>query len=136
MMVNDEKILALKQKIEEKKKSVNHKFVPVTNCALTLDGVLYNLHAVNDKNLLRFLLIKLTVLNDTAMHLALDNIYMQDGFVLGDWIIDVESKLRLVSNKEEVRELKVMEDKLTQLLSNDKKTELELDSIESALGKL
>ncbi|MFB0830237.1 hypothetical protein [Brevibacillus laterosporus] len=42
-----------------------------------------------------------------------------------DWIKDLKSKLDIVRRKEEEHKLKVMETKLHQLLSNEKKVELE-----------
>ena len=47
MSKNDDRILELKEKIEEKKQELsgkNTKFVPVTNCIIELDGMTNNLH--------------------------------------------------------------------------------------------
>ena len=59
--------------------------------------------------------------------------YVVSGFNIWEWIIDIKSKLEFVSRKEEENKLKVMESKLHQLLSNEKKVELEIDEIMKSL---
>ena len=55
------------------------------------------------------------------------------GYNVSDWITDIKSKLEIVSYKAEENKLKVMETKLHELLSNEKKTELAIDEIEGML---
>lgn len=134
MANNDDKILALQKQIEEKKKSINTTFRPVTNCSLLIDGTRYNIHALVTENEIMYLLIKLTSMLNAAIGLDMENKYSHEGYKLSEWITDLKAKLAVVSSKDEARKLKEMETKLTQLLSNDKKTELELASIEASLG--
>jgi hypothetical protein len=55
------------------------------------------------------------------------------GYSINDWMTDIKLKLDILSQKEEENSLKALESKLAALLSNDKKTELELSSIEKLL---
>lgn len=47
---------------------------------------------------------------------------------------DVKKRIVMLKSKETERELKAAENKLNTLLSEDKKTELEIDSIEALLN--
>lgn len=49
------------------------------------------------------------------------------------WIKDIKSKLSVLALKREENDLKKMESKLDKLLSEDKKTELEIDEIAALL---
>lgn len=134
-MNNDDRILALKQTIDEKKASLQKisRFAPETNCKLKLDGYDSNLHVMN-KEELTFLLVKLNMYSDTASKLGVLKDFKISGFMVEDWIKDIKSKLDIIKYKEENIKLKSMEDKLTSLLSNDKQTELEIDNIEQMLN--
>lgn len=80
-----------------------------------------------------YLLVKLNTLAISAKDLDMLNEFKISGFNLQDWIEDIKSRIDILSRKEEERSLKVMEDKLHKLLSENKKVELELDEIESIL---
>ena len=129
MSTNDERILQYKKLIEEKKKKLTAKFAPVTHCSITIGEKRHNLHAMNSKNDLQFLLIKVNMLHASATELGIDEEYTQDGHLLSDWKKDILSKLAVVGQKGEAKAIKDMEAKLGTLLSKDKKTELELDAI-------
>jgi len=125
---NDSKIMVLKKQIEEKKIKLgkSQKFNPITNCSIEVDGIRHNLQVLT-KEQLTTLLIKLNLYSMSAKDLGLD------GYIISDWIIDIKSKLDFVSRKEEENKLKMMESKLHQLLSNEKKVELEIDEIMKGL---
>ena len=55
------------------------------------------------------------------------------GYGVTAWIKDIKSKLVVSSLKKEEADLKKMEGKLDKLLSDDKKTELEIDEIANLL---
>lgn len=131
---NDQKILGLKKQIEEKKKKIgkSQKFTPVTNCSVELDGVRHNIHVLQKEQVIS-LLVKLKAYAIAAEELDLLNDYKISGYVVNDWIDDLKSKLDNLSRKEEEQKLKVLEAKLDQLLSNEKKVELEIGEIESLL---
>lgn len=131
---NDERIMQLKQQIEIKKKELaNHtsRFTPNTNCLLVLDNVTYNLHVATSE----YLLIKVNMLAMSAKDLGLDiSKVMISGYPLADWIEDVQNYLKIQQYKKKQKELAEMEKKLDTLLSDDKRTELEIDSIAALLG--
>jgi len=125
---NDKKIMELKKQIEEKKIKLgkSQKFTPITNCSIELDGVRVNIQVLNKEQLI-ILLVKLNSYEKSAKELEID--FVISGYHVIDWILDIKSKLDFVSRKEEENKLKVMESKLHQLLSNEKKVELEIDEI-------
>ena len=125
---NDSKIMVLKKQIEEKKIKLgkSQKFTPITNCSIELDGVRTNIQVLN-KEQLTYLLVKLNSYALSAKSLEID--FVISGYHVADWITDIKSKLDFVSRKEEENKLKVMESKLHELLSNEKKVELEIDEI-------
>ena len=51
------------------------------------------------------------------------------GFSTNDWITDLKAKHLLIGKKEEEEKLNKLETKLHNLLSQDKKIELEIDDI-------
>jgi len=125
---NDLKIMELKKQIEDKKSLINksQKFSPITNCSVEIDGERSNLQVLTKDKLIS-LLVKLNSYAISAKDLEVD--FVISGYHVADWITDIKSKLDFVSRKEEENKLKVMESKLHQLLSNEKKVELEIDEI-------
>jgi len=129
---NDLKIMELKKQIEEKKIKLgkSQKFTPITNCSIEVDGVRHNIQVLTKEQLIT-LMVKLNSYAISAKDLGID--YVVSGFNTLDWITDIKSKLDFVSRKEEENKLKIMESKLHQLLSNEKKVELEIDEIMKSL---
>ena len=125
---NDKKIMELKKQIEEKKNKVSksQKFSPTTNCSIEVDGIRHNIQVLTKEQLIA-LMVKLNAYAMSAKDLEVE--YVVSGFNVSDWIQDIKSKLDYVSRKEEESKLRIMESKLDQLLSNEKKVELELDEI-------
>ena len=133
MSKNDERVLQLKKVIEDKKaelKSVK-RFIPLTNCVLDLEGQKYNLNVLQLENL-RLLLVKLNMYLISAKDLGI-NLEIA-GYNIEEWITDIKSKIKIFEYKKKESELKVLEAKLDKMLSDEKKTELELDEI-AALSK-
>jgi len=131
--INDEKILSLKKQILEKKALLTKvaRFAPITNCSVELQGEKYNINVLN-KDQLILLMIELNLYNMSAKDLGLNTLDIS-GYSINDWMADIKSKLEVISYKEEESKLKVMESKLDKLLSNEKKTELEIDEIAALL---
>lgn len=131
---NDERIMQLKQQIETKRKELtnqNNRFVPVTNCILLLDNVTYNLHL----EISEWLLIKVNMIAMSAKDLGMDISQIEiSGYKLTDWLEDIHNKLNIQKYKEEKRKLEKLEKQLDALLSDDKRTELEIDNIAALLG--
>jgi hypothetical protein len=133
-MTNDDKIMQLKVIIKKKKEELKkyRKFCPVTNCVLDLDGKKYNLNVLQENELV-LLLVKLDSYLVSANRLNLT--LMLSGYDVLDWIEDIRDKLKDVEKKKKESELNKMESKLTTLLSDNKKTELELSDIETMLNE-
>ena len=134
MSKNDDRILELKKQIEIKKKAIADKkikFSPETNCIINLDGVTSNLNVCGREEL-SFLLIKLNSYLMSAENLGISNFEIS-GYGATLWIEDIKNKLKVLNLKKEEADLKRMENKLDKLLSDDKKTELEIDEIAELL---
>jgi len=129
---NDSKIMELKKQIEDKKIKLgkSQKFTPVTNCSIEVDGIRVNIQVLTKDQLIT-LLVKLNSYAISAKDLEI--YFSVSGYDVSDWITDIKSKLDFVSRKEEENKLKIMESKLHQLLSNEKKVELEIDEIMKSL---
>lgn len=130
MSKNDDRILELKKQIEAKKKSISERkvrFIPETNCVLNMDEMTINLNVCSDDALL-LLLIRLNSYLMSAKDLNMTDFEIS-GYSVVAWIKDIKSKLEVSSLKKEESDLKKMESKLDKLLSDDKKTELEIDEI-------
>ena len=131
---NDEKILQLKAQIKEKKGKLKGKkrFTPVTNCSLELRGIRYNLNILN-KEQLTTLLLELNLFKMSAIYLELEDDYIVSGFSVDEWIKDIKAKLEIIKYEEEDRKLKLLENKLHVLLSNEKQVSLAIEEIESMI---
>ncbi len=133
MSKNDDRVLQLKKIIEEKKenlKSCKKVFSPTTNCILDLDGQKYNINVLQFDEL-QLLLVKL---NMYLMSASCLNIFLMiSGYSINDWIEDINNKLDVLEFRKKETELKALENKLNKMLSDEKKTELELDEIAALL---
>ena len=135
MSKNDDRIIELKNQIEIKKKELADKrikFTPETNCVLELEGTNYNLNVCAEE-ILTLLMIKLNTYIMSANDLGV-SVPTMSGYPIDLWISDIKNKLVVTTIKREETNLKQMEAKLDKLLSDDKKTELELDEIASLLS--
>ena len=133
MSKNDDRVLQLKKIIDEKKenlKSCKKTFLPITNCILDLDGQKYNLNVLQFDEL-QLLLVKLNIYLTSAVNLNIS--LMISGYSINDWIEDINNKLDVIEFRRKENELKVLENKLNKMLSDEKKTELELDEIAALL---
>ena len=131
---NDSKILELKAQISEKKTQLEETkmFSPTTNCVTELDGIKYNIHVMPKEQLI-FLLVKLNSYRKSFEDLAIEDNFVVSGYLVPTWIEDIKSKLSILSRKDEEKKLKDMESTLDKLLSDEKKTELELENIANML---
>lgn len=133
---NDERILTLKKQIEEKKTNLGKapRFSPITTCLLDYNGSRVNLHTLNSTQDIDQMLTYLNMWVISAENIYVDpaNI-MFSGFSVLDWMEDLRSKREVVIYQEESKKLDALNKQLEKLLSDDKKTELELDSIAELL---
>lgn len=132
---NDNRIIELKKQIETKRKQLSEKtsrFSPETNCILEFKGTTYNLN-ICSAEMLTLLLVELNMYLMSAADLGI-TLPVISGYPIEMWMTDIKNKISVLSVKQEESNLKKMEVKLDKLLSDDKKTELELDEIASLLG--
>ena len=95
-----------------------------------MDKVTYNLHVDSDE----MLLIKLNSIALSAKDLGISTATLKiSGSSLDDWIADVKAYLEVKSYKSEKKKLDMLEKQLTALLSDDKQTELQIDSLAAML---
>ena len=131
---NDEKILELKKQIENKRqilKKQNVSYSPITNCLLVLDKVTYNLHVEN----LELMLIKVNMMVIAAKDAGLNpSEFIISGFSLNDWLEDIKGLLSVQRYKKENNKLNELEKQLTNLLTEDKKVELEIENLAALLN--
>lgn len=129
---NDERVLQLKEIIDKKRAELKtvKRFTPITNCVLDLDNQKYNLNVlqIND---LKLLLVKLNMYLMSAKDL--DIALEFSGYNVAEWMTDIRSKIEIFEHKTKEAELKTLEAKLDKMLSDEKKTELELDEIAALL---
>ena len=131
MSKNDERVLQLKKLIETKKAELFiQKFVPITNCVLDMEDKKYNLNVLQEKEL-EFLMVKLNAYAMSADNLKIDLVI--SGYGVNEWLTDISRKLAIITDKKKRDELKALEAKLDKMLSDEKKTELELDEIATLL---
>ena len=136
MNSKDDRIIVLKNKIEEQKKKIDKsklKFVPETNCVLDLDEKTYNLNALDYEGL-SVLLVKLNMYRISQEDLGFDLNY--SGYSISDWISDIKQKIEVLETKNSIKHLDSMKASLDKLLSEDKATELKIDAIEASLKKI
>lgn len=131
---NDDRIMQLKEQIEKKREELaasnTSRFIPITNCLLVIDKTTYNLHVDSSE----LLLIKLNSMRLSAKDLGIDTSkLMISGYSLDNWITDVKNNLSIQNYRTEKKKLDSLEKQLTALLSDDKQTELQIDSLEELL---
>lgn len=133
MKNNDERVLQLIDKVNQKRDEVAKmklRYTPITNCLFIWQKNTYNLH-VED---LEVMAIMVHSLASSAYDLGLEKTTKISGFTLDEWMQDIMGLLEVRRAKEEKKRLDALEQQLNALLSTDKKTEMELDSIASLLG--
>lgn len=134
MNSNDEKIIALKEKINKKKEELaksSGRFMPITNCSIEFRGTRYNINTFNSDQCVN-MMAEINALRMSAENLGVT--LEISGYNVEDWISDIKNKLAVLSIKNEEKKLKQMEMQLEKLLSEDKKTELEIERIAQSLG--
>lgn len=133
---NDERILMLKKQIEDKKKELGKqpRFSPVTTCMFNYQGNRINIHALTSIQDINAMLVyfNMYVISAIDMGISCEDVVF-DGFSVTDWIEDLKSKRAVMEYSAKKEQLTSLEKKLDKLLSDDKKTELEIDSIEALI---
>lgn len=136
MSKNDDKILILKEQIENKKKALGKqpRFSPTTTCVFTYNNSKINIHTLSSIKEIDMMIVYFNIYIMSAKDLRIDcNNVCFDGFSVLDWIEDLNSKKRMIEYNEKKQQLNMLEKKLDKLLSDEKKTELEIDAIASLI---
>ena len=130
MSKNDDKILDLKAQIEKKKRDIGivRNFNPSTSCILNIDNVNYNIHTFSKSQIIH-MLVKLNSMMMSAKDLGLEDQLEFNGYNISLWIEDLMKLLNITNIRQEQVKLVQMERRLTEMLSDNKKIELELDEI-------
>lgn len=134
---NDERILELKKQIEEKKNELGKqpRFTPVTTCLFNREGCRVNIHTLTSVKDINSLLVFFNTYAMSAKDLDIDCAEVElDGFSVLDWMEDLKSKKAVVEYSAKKEQLTALEKKLDKLLSDDKKTELEIEAIADLIG--
>ena len=131
---NDAVILKLKKDIEEKKKLIksSERFTPVTNCSLVLDNERYNLNVLGKDQIIP-LMVKLNAYAKSAEDLGVSDDLEYGGFKVEQWMTDLKARWAIINRTNEEARLKALENKLHNLLSLEKKVELEIADIAASI---
>lgn len=130
----DKVILNLKKEIEIKKENLGktNKFVPITNCNLFLENNRINIHTLTKESILLYI-AKLKALELALKQVLPDEVLMIDGYSVKDWIEDLVSKYNILNVNNEKERLRMLENKLNELLSNETKIDLELEKLKNQI---
>lgn len=141
MKNNDERILKLLNEIKLKEGKIESykKEDYRTNCMLILDKETININTIS-KNDLKILACKIASLYQGESYLFQSgqfdlrgDLTTINGFNLKEWIFDICERINFLEIKEEKAKLKQMKSKLENMVSDDKKVEMELDLFENML---
>ena len=135
---NDERVLKYKEEIAEleerlEKDAKKSRFVPVTNCSIRIGGTGYNLNVLNKKELTG-LLVEINMYRLSELDLGVKMELC--GYTTDQWMTDIKAKLSILEIKEKQEMLKRKKKELDKLLSDEKRTELELDAIGELLKEI
>lgn len=147
MNKNDERILAIKKVIEEKRSELkDHKpYRVITNCSYVdpMGSGGYNLRTCGVQEL-NVLAVRLNVFISSIAGLMktefltdedeIKRVYEYNGYSLLDWLSDMAGLKHDLIIRQKKQELKSAEAQLDKLLSNEKQTELAIDNILGNLG--
>ena len=137
MSKNDDRILTLKKQIDEKKKELGKqpRFSPITTCMFTYNGNRVNIHTLTSVKDINAMLVYFNIYAMSAEKLGINcEDVCFDGFSVLEWMEDLYAKKAVVEYTAKKAQLTALEKKLDKLLSDDKKTELEIDAIADLLG--
>lgn len=134
MSKNDEKILTLKSEIERRRNEIGaaKRFAPETSCVIELFGCNFNINVLSKDNLV-YLCCQIHALSMAAKDIGLEDQLVISGFPASSWESDIRQRLAIMDQKDRLNNLATLENKLSRLLSEDKKTELEINAIAAAL---
>lgn len=132
---NDNLIMQLKEKVELKRKELNEfstkEYKNKTILVIDMDGQKTNINVLSEDGL-KLLLVKLNMYRLSMKDLEMS--VQISGYDVNDWIDDINAKLSTFTYKKRKKELEETEKQLDLLLSDEKKTELEIERLAKILG--
>ena len=143
MAKNDVVIKDLMAKVEEQKAKLGTKERNVwrTNGVFKYDfdkSNFFNLNTVSDPTVLAYalayLLGKESNFRDACSRLGVKSDYMHDGYLVEDWEEDFKTRVRGIEYDKNKKKLEDTKKKLASLVSEEARTEMELESIKESLG--
>lgn len=134
---NDEMILQLKKKVEEQKAELAklpRTLQSETSTVFRTDAENLNLRVMSVEQL-KLLKVKLHAYAMSAIDLeiGIDEVVVS-GFSIDKWMHDIDMQISVLTRVEKEKKLKETEATLNRLLSDDKRTELELQELAKMLG--
>lgn len=142
---NDEKALNLLTILKEKKEKIAKLSKPHYETNMTfhnpIEHTQVNLNVVNNVETLikLYSIIKNAIKDyedaskDLGMEESEDSTF--EGFTLKQWKNDFQTKIDVLNIRKEKETLKIMEEKINGMISQEKRTELELELLEKELSK-
>lgn len=134
---NDEMILQLKKKVEEQKAELAklpRTLQSETSTVFRTDAENSNLRVMSVEQL-KLLKVKLHAYAMSAIDLeiGIDEVVVS-GFSIDKWMHDIDMQISVLTRAEKEKKLKETEATLNRMLSDDKRTELELQELAKMLG--
>lgn len=134
---NDEMILQLKKKVEEQKAELAklpRTLQSETSTVFRTDAENLNLRVMSVEQL-KLLKVKLHayVMSAIDLEIGIDEVIVS-GFSIDKWMHDIDMQISVLTRVEKEKKLKETEATLNRMLSDDKRTELELQELAKMLG--
>lgn len=133
---NDEMILQLKKKVEEQKAELAklpRTLQSETSTVFRPDVENMNLRVMSVEQL-KLLKVKLHTYTMAATDLGMEqNEVVISGFSIDKWMHDIDMQISVLTRAEKEKKLKETEATLNRMLSDDKRTELELQELAKML---
>ena len=135
----DKVVIELQEKLELKKKNlIPVKRLMYTNCAFKLNGVIKNLNAITDINVLisihAFLLNEKKNFNESCSMLGLEGyLYKYENFTFHEWEQDIQTRVDTLIYNKNKKEYELIEQRLLNLESDEIKKGKELEAIMNLL---
>lgn len=133
---NDETILLLKKKVElqrEELAKLPRSLQSETSTVFRPNTENMNLRVMSVEQL-KLLKVKLHTYKMAALDLNMDlDEFTISGFTIDKWMHDIDTQISVLTRAEKEKKLKETENTLNKLLSDDKRTELELEALAKML---
>lgn len=138
---NDLKIKELTARVEEQQAKLGKKpkAVFITNAVFTEGAELgnpLNLNVLKKEQLIKLItkLFSLKIAHEEAVKfLGVEIPLLVSNYSISDWLEDIKTRLKILDFEENQKKLDLTKENLQKLLSEDARTELELENIEKSI---